>query len=121
MIQENVAPGPLPLGVSVIDSALLLFGSVFPHVAMKHRLQMLKHFDDCVRQAGKNTQRQEAIQINVFTALVCALKGACNYKNTQVISSLVFSLCYNFVYYVGFIKKIFFLKNFIKTKLPFLN
>ncbi|CAK8692902.1 unnamed protein product [Clavelina lepadiformis] len=73
--QENVAPGPLPLGVSVIDAAIALFGLAFPHVAMKHRLQMLKHFDDCVKQAAKNAQRQRAIQINVFTALICALKG----------------------------------------------
>ena len=70
-----MAPGPLPLGVSVIDAAIALFGLAFPRVAMKHRLQMLKHFDTCVKQAAKNPQRQLSIQINVFTALICALKG----------------------------------------------
>uniref|UniRef100_A0A669CSW4 HEAT repeat-containing protein 5B n=1 Tax=Oreochromis niloticus TaxID=8128 RepID=A0A669CSW4_ORENI len=37
-------PGPLPLGVSVIDASVALFGVVFPHVSFKHRLQMLDHF-----------------------------------------------------------------------------
>nr|CAB3252346.1 HEAT repeat-containing protein 5B-like [Phallusia mammillata] len=72
---DKSAPGPLPLGVSVIDAAIALFGIAFPHVAMKHRLQMLKHFDDCAKQAEKNQQRHRAIQMNVFTALICALKG----------------------------------------------
>lgn len=30
-------PGPLPLGVSVIDASVALFGVVFPHVSFKHR------------------------------------------------------------------------------------
>ena len=86
LFQENTAPGPLPLGVSVIDSALILFGQAFPYVAMKHRLQMLKHFDDCINQAGKNTQRLYAIEINVFTALIFALKGQCRLcGNKQVL------------------------------------
>uniref|UniRef100_A0A8B9L078 HEAT repeat-containing protein 5B n=1 Tax=Astyanax mexicanus TaxID=7994 RepID=A0A8B9L078_ASTMX len=29
-------PGPLPLGVSVIDASVALFGVVFPHVSFKH-------------------------------------------------------------------------------------
>ncbi|XP_039260448.2 HEAT repeat-containing protein 5B-like [Styela clava] len=73
--QSNAVPGPLPLGVSVIDAAIALFGLAFPHVAAKHRLQMLRHFAECVKQANKNLVRQRAIQINVFTALICALKG----------------------------------------------
>lgn len=71
-------PGPLPLGVGVIDAAIALFGLAFPHVAPKHRLQMLRHFGECVKQANKNLARQRAIQINVFTALICALKGRLN-------------------------------------------
>uniref|UniRef100_H2Z3U9 HEAT repeat-containing protein 5B n=1 Tax=Ciona savignyi TaxID=51511 RepID=H2Z3U9_CIOSA len=78
--EHNVAPGPLPLGVSVIDAAIALFGLAFPHVAMKHRLQMLNHFDECVKQAAKNAQRQRAVQINIFTALICALKGLAENK-----------------------------------------
>lgn len=73
--QGNVVPGPLPLGVSVIDAAIALFGLAFPHVAPKHRLQMLIHFAECVKQSSKNAARQRTIQINVFTALICALKG----------------------------------------------
>ena len=74
-LQENYAPGPLPLGVSVIDAAIALFGLAFPRVAMKHRLQMLKHFNECVKQTTKNAARQRCIQLNVFTALICGLKG----------------------------------------------
>ena len=37
-------PGPLPLGVSVVDAAIVVFGLVFPRAAHKHRLQMLDHF-----------------------------------------------------------------------------
>lgn len=33
----EVIPGPLPLGVSVIDASVALFGVVFPHVSFKHR------------------------------------------------------------------------------------
>ena len=65
-------PGPLPLGVAVIDSAVLLFGRTFPAVANKHRLQLLTHFRECVRQA--KGARQQAIQVNIFTAFLAALK-----------------------------------------------
>lgn len=30
-------PGPLPLGVAVIDMSVVLFGLIFPRVANKHR------------------------------------------------------------------------------------
>lgn len=33
----EAVPGPLPLGVSVIDASVALFGVVFPHVSYKHR------------------------------------------------------------------------------------
>lgn len=33
----EAVPGPLPLGVSVIDASVALFGVVFPHVSFKHR------------------------------------------------------------------------------------
>uniref|UniRef100_A0A8C0J5D7 HEAT repeat-containing protein 5B n=1 Tax=Chelonoidis abingdonii TaxID=106734 RepID=A0A8C0J5D7_CHEAB len=32
----EAVPGPLPLGVSVIDASVALFGVVFPHVSYKH-------------------------------------------------------------------------------------
>ena len=70
--QGEPVPGPLPLGVAVIDSSVRLYGLVFPHVAHKHRLQMLEHFGECIKQA--KASRQQAIQINIFTAVLYALK-----------------------------------------------
>lgn len=48
-------PGPLPLGVSVIDASVALFGVVFPHVSFKHRSEVAlrtlkKCFDSCSMQ-----------------------------------------------------------------------
>lgn len=66
-------PGPLPLGVAVIDLSVTLFGQIFPRVANKHRLQMLDHFSECIKHTKSG--RQEAIQMNVFTAVLSGLKG----------------------------------------------
>lgn len=71
-------PGPLPLGVAVIDSSVKLYGVVFPHVAHKHRYQMLQHFNECIKQA--KGPRQQAVQMNVFTAVLCALKSLAELK-----------------------------------------
>ncbi|KAK9541771.1 hypothetical protein VZT92_001791 [Zoarces viviparus] len=73
-------PGPLPLGVSVIDASVALFGVVFPHVSSKHRLQMLDHFAECIKQA--KGIRQQAVQLNIFTAVLSALKGLAENKST---------------------------------------
>lgn len=70
--QSDPIPGPLPLGVAVIDSSVRLYGLIFPRVAHKHRYQMLQHFNECIKQA-KST-RQQAVQMNIFTAVLCALK-----------------------------------------------
>ncbi|XP_055609550.1 HEAT repeat-containing protein 5B isoform X4 [Uranotaenia lowii] len=66
-------PGPLPLGVAVIDMSVTLFGLIFPKVANKHRLQMLEHFGECIKHS--KSSRQEAVQMNIFTALLSGLKG----------------------------------------------
>ena len=50
----------------------MLFGRAFPYVAQKHRQQLLSHFKECIRQA--KGVRQQAIQINIFTAFLSALK-----------------------------------------------
>ncbi|XP_044256431.1 HEAT repeat-containing protein 5B isoform X4 [Tribolium madens] len=71
--QSEIIPGPLPLGVAVIDMSVLLFGQIFPRVANKHRLQMVDHFAECIKHA--KSSRQEAVQMNVFTALLSGLKG----------------------------------------------
>uniref|UniRef100_A0A6B0VFZ6 HEAT repeat-containing protein 5A n=2 Tax=Ixodes ricinus TaxID=34613 RepID=A0A6B0VFZ6_IXORI len=76
----DALPGPLPLGVAVIDMSVVLYGLVFPHVAFKHRLQMLDHFSECVRHS--KATRQEAVQINIFTALLSALKALAETKNS---------------------------------------
>jgi len=68
----QIDPGALPLGVSVIDSSVRLYGKLFPRVSDKHKQQMLQHFKDCIKQA--KAARQQAIQINIFTAVLCALK-----------------------------------------------
>lgn len=65
-------PGPLPLGVAVIDASVILFGYIIPHVADKHKLKIMDHFGECIRQA--KSARQQAIQINVFAAVLSALK-----------------------------------------------
>ncbi|XP_018322639.1 HEAT repeat-containing protein 5B isoform X2 [Agrilus planipennis] len=68
----ELIPGPLPLGVAVIDMSVSLFGQIFPRVANKHRLQMVDHFAECIKHA--KSSRQEAIQMNVFTAILSSLK-----------------------------------------------
>ncbi|EDW83833.1 uncharacterized protein Dwil_GK13824, isoform A [Drosophila willistoni] len=73
-------PGPLPLGVAVIDMSVTLYGTIFPKVANKHRLQMLEHFAECIKQA--KSSRQEAVQMNIFTALLCALKHLTDSKTS---------------------------------------
>uniref|UniRef100_UPI00358E5931 HEAT repeat-containing protein 5B isoform X2 n=1 Tax=Myxine glutinosa TaxID=7769 RepID=UPI00358E5931 len=77
--EGEAVPGPLPLGVAVIDASVALFGVVFPHVSFKHRLQMLEHFAECIKQAKGS--RQQAVQLNIFTAVLSALKGLAENKS----------------------------------------
>uniref|UniRef100_A0A1A9X2M8 HEAT repeat-containing protein 5A n=1 Tax=Glossina brevipalpis TaxID=37001 RepID=A0A1A9X2M8_9MUSC len=77
--RHNPCPGPLPLGVAIIDMSIILFGVIFPRVANKHRLQMLDHFAECIKQA--KSVRQEAVQMNIFTALLSGLKGLTDSKS----------------------------------------
>ncbi|CAF1187973.1 unnamed protein product, partial [Didymodactylos carnosus] len=78
-VELNV-PGPLPLGVAVIDASILLYGTMFVRVPNKHRLQMLQHFGDCIKQS--KAQRQEAVQVNIFTAVLTALKCLAETKSS---------------------------------------
>lgn len=73
VLRSDQCPGPLPLGVAVIDMSVTLFGLIFPKVANKHRLQILSHFTNVIKDA--KGARQEAVQMNIFTALLSALKG----------------------------------------------
>lgn len=70
--KDELVPGPLPLGVAVIDKSTLVFASIFSHVAHKHRIQMLNHFQECIKHS--KAARQEAIQMNILTAILGALK-----------------------------------------------
>lgn len=47
---------------------------------MIYRQQMLEHFVECIKMA--KGQRQEAIQINVFTALLLALRTLVELKSS---------------------------------------
>ena len=42
-------------------------------------MQMLEHFAECIRHA--KSSRQEAVQMNVFTAVLAALKGLAESKS----------------------------------------
>lgn len=61
------------MGVAVIDAAVQLFGQLFPRVNQRHRTQTLDHFAECVRAA--RSSRQEAVQLNMFAALLCGLRS----------------------------------------------
>ncbi|XP_073829130.1 HEAT repeat-containing protein 5B isoform X2 [Musca autumnalis] len=78
--KADQCPGPLPLGVAIIDMSITLFGLIFPKVANKHRLQMLDHFGECIKQA--KSSRQEAVQMNIYTALLCGLKVLTDSKSS---------------------------------------
>ena len=70
-------PGPLPLGVAVIDGAITLFGHVFPRVLHKHRMQLLVHFEESIKQSKGGRQ---AVLTNVFAALLAALRSLAEAK-----------------------------------------
>ena len=62
----------MPLGVGVIDASIELFGQLFPFIVNKHRGQLMDHFNECI---SKNKgPRQQAIQVNIFTGFLAALK-----------------------------------------------
>ena len=70
-------PGPLPLGVAVIDASITLFGHVFPRVLPKHRLQLLLHFEDSIKHA----KTRQAVQTNIFAGLLAALRNVTDAKS----------------------------------------
>ncbi|XP_039759726.1 HEAT repeat-containing protein 5B isoform X1 [Pararge aegeria] len=72
--------GAQPLGVAVIDASVALFPLIFSRAANKHRQQMLEHFVECIKMSKGS--RQEAIQINVYTALLLALRTLAEQKSS---------------------------------------
>lgn len=75
-----MVPSPLPLGVSVIDASITLFGLIFPRVANKHRIQMIDHFADQIKYS--KSCRCDAISINIFASLLAGLKVLSDTKTT---------------------------------------
>ncbi|XP_060805849.1 HEAT repeat-containing protein 5B [Amyelois transitella] len=69
-----------PLGVAVIDASVALFPLIFSRAANKHRQQMLEHFVECIKMS--KGPRQEAIQVNVYTALLLALRSLAEMKSS---------------------------------------
>ena len=76
-------PGPMPLGVAVVDSSIMVFGLVFPRAAVKHRAQMLEHFSQHLKvsqtQSSQN-QRAEAVCLNIYAAVLASLRGLVDVK-----------------------------------------
>uniref|UniRef100_A0A672YQY3 HEAT repeat-containing protein 5B n=1 Tax=Sphaeramia orbicularis TaxID=375764 RepID=A0A672YQY3_9TELE len=65
------------LGPLLFSLYLLPLESVF---GFPPRLQMLDHFAECIKQA--KGVRQQAVQLNIFTAVLSALKGLAENKST---------------------------------------
>ncbi|RWS31952.1 HEAT repeat-containing protein 5B-like protein, partial [Leptotrombidium deliense] len=94
---DEFTPWPLPLGVAVIDKSCLVFAYIFRFVATKHRLQMLSHFQECIKHS--KSARQEAVQINILTSILGALKSLAENKGTigsddikNTLTTLLFSM-----------------------------
>ena len=80
-VTNSAAPtchAALPLGVAVIDASIQLYGVMYPKVPNKHRTQILAHFIDCIQKqstAKANATSKQALQINIFTAVLGSLKS----------------------------------------------
>ncbi|XP_052754160.1 HEAT repeat-containing protein 5B isoform X2 [Galleria mellonella] len=80
VFRAAAAAAAQPLGVAVIDASVALFPLIFSRAANKHRQQMLEHFVECIKMS--KGPRQEAIQINVYTALLLALRTLAEMKSS---------------------------------------
>ncbi|KAI1707379.1 HEAT repeat-containing protein 5A [Ditylenchus destructor] len=70
----NPWPEPSASNIAAIDSAILLFGRVFPVVTNKRKLQLVNHFLTCLK-AVKQTPRLYAVQLNVLASICHAMKS----------------------------------------------
>ncbi len=61
--RDDEMPEPLPIGVALIDTALIVYGRIFPHVPTKHKLQMTDHFAECIKSSTKQTVRQQSVSL----------------------------------------------------------
>jgi len=57
----------------VIDASIELFGQLYPYISTKHRMQLIEHFLECLKVT--KYARKEAVLINMFCAILCAMKS----------------------------------------------
>lgn len=62
-IGNSVWPEPLAFHIVAIDSAIALFGKIFPLVSTKRKLQLMNHFLECMKPA-KLTPRLNSVIFN---------------------------------------------------------
>ena len=62
----------------MIDLGVVMFGKIFLQATHKHRLQILTHFQECIKAA--KAAKLEILQINICTALLSGLKSFVEYK-----------------------------------------
>lgn len=75
---DHQESGPLPQSLALVDSSCSLFAHLFPHVSNKHKVTMMSHFTECIKQAKSSTK--ESIQINILCALLGSLKNCTELK-----------------------------------------
>ena len=80
---DNDWPEPLPVHVASIDAAILMFGRIYPWVSSKQKLQLTNHFLNACR-AARNAVRQQAIHLNILSAVLCAMKSMGELRNARI-------------------------------------
>ena len=72
-MEKDCSTWPLPLGVMVVDSAVRLFGKVFPFLGDKHKLQLLSHFNETIKTGICSSQvlvsLERCILLNLYFSL----------------------------------------------------
>ena len=81
LFQERLVDGDntcflhsLPVSRATINVSIRLFGKVFPHANDKHKLQLLTHFKDVLKQSKQN--RLQVMLFNLVTALFLAFRSS---------------------------------------------
>ena len=97
--QGQPQPGPMPLGVAVVDASIMVFGLVFPRAAVKHRAQMLEHFNQHLKvsQTQNQNQRAEAVCLNIYAAVLASLRGLVDVKAKSLGNEEVKRLALNII------------------------
>ena len=98
LLGGELQPGPFPLGVTVVDASIAVFGLVFPRAAHKHKFQMLDHFFQHLNRqqitvnsstnfgasfwssSSVSPSRAEALNVNIYAAVLASLRGLTEFK-----------------------------------------